>query len=55
MAKPPPRPNAEKWRPTISDFVGIAGIVAAVIVYLTQPNWEIGSALALLAIALTGC
>jgi len=45
-------PPKTKWRPAPGDLVGIAGLVLAVAVYLTQPNWEIGAVLAILAVAL---
>jgi hypothetical protein len=45
-------PKRKRWQPTIGDLVGIAGFALAVIVWLTQPSWEIGGVGATVAIAL---
>jgi hypothetical protein len=52
MVVPKLKPKHKKWQPTVSDLVGIFGILVAVIVYLARPDWEIGGGLALLAVAL---
>jgi cell division protein FtsW (lipid II flippase) len=50
-AKDTPEPD-NKWRPAIGDLMAIVAIIIGVVVYLVQPNWEIGGLLALIAIAL---
>ncbi len=46
-----PKP-ANRWQPSVGDLLGIVAIVMGVVVYVTQPDWKIAGALAIIAMAL---
>jgi hypothetical protein len=46
-----PKPN-KQWRPVVGDLVGIGAFALAIVTYLVQPNWEVGTISAFIAIAL---
>jgi hypothetical protein len=43
---------SEMWRPTFSDIIAIGALVATAVMWLTQPNWQIGIPVSALIVGL---
>src|ERR1700723_3677498 len=51
MSDKPTKISSDPWRPTFGDIVAVLALVAAIIMWLAPPNWEIGISVVIVSIA----